>query len=256
MTADQEYLRTNLRGNLLAALAANIRREDRAIRLFELGKVYLPRDKDLPDEPEVLCGLLSSSGLEKSSPGGTEPIDFFDAKGVVEGFLAQLGVQASFGEASDQGLRPGRQAAIIVGGSDKLGVFGELHPKVAEAFDISRAVYLFEIDLAALLPHTIGYKAFQPVPRFPAVVRDVALVVDAQVTHQRVLDIIKGFPLVNKVALFDIYTGKQVPPGKKSLAYRISFQSAKHTLTDKEADKVQQQILNKLAGKLGASLRT
>jgi len=254
MTADQEYLRTNLRGNLLAALAGNVRREEGAIRLFELGKVYLPRDKDLPDEPEVLCGLLSSSGLEKSSPGGTEPIDFFDAKGVVEGFLAQLGVKASFEEASDQGLRPGRQAAIIVGGS-KLGVFGELHPKVAEAFDISRAVYLFEIDLAALLPHTIGHKAFQPIPRFPAVVRDVALVVDAHVTHQQVLDIIKGFPLVNKVTLFDIYTGKQVPPGKKSLAYRISFQSAKHTLTDEEADKVQQQILNKLAGKLGARLR-
>jgi len=242
MTADQEYLRTNLRGNLLTALAGNIRREDGVIRLFELGKVYLPRDKDLPDEPEVLCGLLSSSGLEKSSPGGTEPIDFFDTKGVVGGFLAQLGVQASFEEASDQGLRLGRQAAIVVG-SDNLGVFGELHPKVAEAFDISRAVYLFEIDLAALLPHTIGHKAFQPIPRFPAVVRDVALVVDAQVIHQQVLDIIKGFPLVNKVTLFDVYTGKQVPPGKKSLAYRISFQSAKHTLTDKEADKVQQQIL-------------
>ncbi|MBA7467033.1 Phenylalanine--tRNA ligase beta subunit [subsurface metagenome] len=256
MTADQEYLRTNLRGNLLAALAGNMRREDGAIRLFELGKVYLPRDNDLPDEPEVLCGLLSSSGLEKLSPGGTEPIDFFDAKGVVEGFLTQLSVQASFKEASDQGLRPGRQAAIVIGGSDKLGFFGELHPKVGEAFDISRAVYLFEIDLAALLPHTIGHKVFQPIPRFPAVVRDVALVVDAQVTHQQVVDIIKGFPLVNKVTLFDIYTGKQVPPGKKSLAYRISFQSAKHTLTDKEADKVQQQILNKLASKLGASLRT
>jgi len=255
MTADQEYLRTNLRANLLAALAANRWHEDGAIRLFELGKVYLRRQNDLPDEPEVLCGILSGSGLEKSWYRGDEPFNFFDAKGVVEGLLAQLGVEAHFEEANDKGLRRGRQAAIVVA-SAKIGVVGELHSKVAEAFEVPGAVYLFEIDLAALLPHTIGYKMFQPIPRFPAVVRDIALVVDAQVTHRQVLDIIKSFPLVNKATLFDVYTGKQVPPGKKSLAYRLTFQSPTHTLTDEEANKVQQQILDKLSSKLGASLRT
>ncbi len=254
MTMEQEYLRTSLRGNLLVALEANRRHEDGAIMLFELGKVYLPRDNDLPDEPEMLCALLGSSGLERSWHGRDEPLNFLDAKGVIESLLAQLGIKASFEASGDDGLCPGRQTAITVGGA-KLGVVGELHPKVAEAFDISGEVYLFEIDLAALLPHTLGYKTFQPIPRFPAVVRDVALVVDIAISHQQVVDIIQSFLLVNKVALFDIYTGKQVPPGKKSLAYRLTFQSPTHTLTDEEAGQVQQQILGKLSSELGASLR-
>ena len=255
ITTEQDCLRTSLRGNLLIALAANRRHEDGAIMLFELGRVYLSRDNDLPDEPEILCGLLSSSGVEKSWHDSKDPIDFFDAKGVVESLLSQLGLGASFEESDDNGLRPGRQTAIVVGG-DRLGVVGELHPGVAEAFDISGEVYLFEMDMTALLPHTLGYKTFQPIPRFPAVVRDIALVLDGGVSHQQVVDIIQGFPLVKEVALFDVYTGKQLPAGKKSLAYRISFQSTEHTLTDKEVDKVQQKILKKLSGELEASLRT
>jgi len=97
---------------------------------------------------------------------------------------------------------------------------------------------------------------FQPIPRFPAIVRDVALIVDTGISHQRVSDIITSFPLVNQVTLFDVYTGDQVPRGRKSLAYRITFQSPAHTLTDEEVNKVQQQILSKLSGELGAALRT
>ncbi len=254
MTADQEYLRTSLRGNLLAALVSNRRHEDGPIRLFELGRVYLARDNDLPDEPEVICGLLNSTGLEKLWPGGDKPFSFFDAKGVVEGLLTRLGAPPSFEEAGDNGLRPGARAEVIVAG-DKVGVVGELHPQVAEAFEISGAVYLFEINLTALLPHTIGHKVFTPIQRFPAVVRDIALVVDAKVSHRQVVDLLKGFPLMQKVALFDVYSGKQVAAGKKSLAYRLTFQSPTHTLTDEEANKVQQKILDKLSDELGATLR-
>lgn len=255
MTADQEYLRPNLRANLLAVLSANRRHEDGGIRLFELGRVYLPRPKDLPDEPEVLCGMLNGPRLGEWWQGGDELLDFFDAKGVVEGLLNQLGAEATFEESSDEGLRPGRRADIVTAGT-KVGVVGELHPTVSEAFESSGAVYLFEIDLTALLPFTIGRRMFQPIPRFPAVVRDVALVIDAGATHREVQDIIESFPLVNKVALFDVYSGEQVPPGKKSLAYRVVFQSPSHTLTDEEVNEVQQQILSKLSGELGATLRT
>jgi phenylalanyl-tRNA synthetase beta chain len=254
MTTEQDCLRTSLRGNLLIALEANRRHEDGVIMLFELGRVYLPRDNDLPDEPEVLCGLLGSSGEEKTWHGSREALGFFDAKGAVESLLSQLGLKADFEGSDDNGLRPGRQAAIVVGG-DIIGVVGELHPGVAEAFDIADGVYLFEIEVAALLPHTLGYKTFQPIPRFPSVVRDIALVLDNDVSHKRVVDIIKGFPLVKDVTLFDVYTGRQLPAGKKSLAYRISFQSVEHTLTDEEVDKVQQKILKRLSGELGASLR-
>jgi phenylalanyl-tRNA synthetase beta chain len=255
MTADQEYLRPNLRANLLAALSANRRHEAGSIRLFELGRVYLPRPEDLPSEPEVVCGLLSGPRFEESWHGGEEVLDFFDAKGVVDGLTSQLGAEANFEPGGDESLHPGKQAAIVIEGK-RLGVVGELHPKVAEAFELSGAVYLFEINLTALLPFTIGHKLFQPIPRFPAIVRDIAVVVDSGVTNRQVQDIITGFPLVTQVALFDLYTGGQLPPGKKSLAYRITFQSPSHTLTDDEVNEVQQQILDKLSGELGATLRT
>ncbi len=255
MTADQEYLRPNLRANLLTALSTNRRREDSGIKLFELGRIYLPRPKDLPDEPEVVCGILSGSRFEKSWRVEDELFDFFDAKGIVEGLFGQLGVEASFEESSDESLHPNRQAAIVTD-DNRLGVVGELHPRVAEAFEISEAVYLFEINLTALLPFTLGHKMFQPVPRFPAVVRDMALIVDAEIPHQKVQNIVKSFPMANQVTMFDVYTGEQVPPGKKSLAYRITFQSPNRTLTEKEVTEVQQQILNKLSQELGATLRS
>lgn len=254
MTTEHDCLRTSLRGNLLIALESNRRHEDGDIMLYELGRVYLPHGNDLPDEPEILCGLLSGTGEEKAWHGSKKPCDFFDAKGVVESLLSQLGLEAGFEEGDDDGLRAGRQAVVIVGG-DRIGVVGELHPAIAEAFDIVDTVYLFEIEMAALLPHTLGYKTFQPIPRFPAVVRDIALVLDNDVSHKQVVDIIKGFLLVKEVTLFDVYTGKQLPEGKKSLAYRISFQSPERTLTDEEADRAQQKILKRLSGELGASLR-
>jgi len=255
MTAGQEYLRPNLRANILATLEVNRRHEDDSVRLFELGKVYLPRPGDLPDERETVCGILSRARIEKLRLGATEPLDFYDAKGVVESLLKQLGVEASFAESEDESLHPGRQAAIVID-SNRLGIVGELHPKVLKAFGLSETVYLFEICLTDLLPFTVGHKMFQPIPRFPAVVRDIALIVDTTVTHQKIQEIIKGFPLVTQVSIFDVYTGGQVPPGKKSLAYRISFQSTAHTLTDEEVNRVQQQILDKLSRELGATLRT
>jgi phenylalanyl-tRNA synthetase beta chain len=255
MTAEQEYLRPNLRANLLAALSANQRYEGGGIMLFELGRVFRPRPKDLPDEPEIVCGVLTGSRFEESWHSGDEAFDFFDAKGVVEGLTSQTGVEASFTPASDESLHPSKQAAIIVG-NQRLGVVGELHPKVAKAFELSGAVYLFEINLTALLPFTLGHKLFQPIPRFPAVVRDIALVVDAGVTHGKVRGIIKGFSLVSRVTVFDVYAGGQLPPGRKSLAYRITFQSPTHTLTDEEVNKVLGQILDKLSRELGATLRT
>ncbi len=255
MTLEQEYLRPNLRANLLAVLSANRRYEDGGIRLFELGKVYLPRPKDLPGEPEVLCGLLSGSRFEKSWHGGDDSFDFYDAKGVVEGLLSQLDIDASFDESKDESLHPVKQAAIVIGGN-KLGVVGELHSKLLEAFEIPGATYLFEINLTALLPFSLGHKMFQPISRFPTIVRDIALVVDAGVTHHRVKDIINSFPLVKQVTIFDVYSGEQVPPGKKSLAYSITFQSPTHTLTDEEVNQVQQQILDKLSTELSATLRT
>jgi len=254
MTAEQEYLRPTLRANLLTALESNLRHEENGVRLFELGRVYHRRKNDLPLEPEIVCGVLAGPRFEPSWRGGNEALDFYDAKGIIEGLFGQLGVEVSFEAGSDESLHPFKQAAVVVGGK-RLGVVGELHPKVADAFEIAEEVYLFEVDLMALLPFTIGHKMFQPISRFPAVVRDMALVVDAGVTNAQVQAIMRAFPLVTEVSLFDLYSGEQLLAGKKSLAYRITYQSPKHTLTDDEVNKVQQQILDKLSKQLGATLR-
>ncbi len=254
MTVEQEYLRPNLRTGLLSALSANRKYEEGGIKLFELGRVYLARSKELPEEREMLCGILNGPRLEMSWHGSDRTLDFFDAKGVVEGLLGQFSIAVSFESSSDESMHSARQASIVVSGK-KVGIVGEFHPRVAENFDISGATYLFEIDLAVLLPFALGNRVFQPIPRFPAVVRDMALVVDDEVAHQRVLDVIKTSPLVERVALFDVYSGEQVPKGKKSLAYRITFQSPTQTLTDDEVNRVQQQILDKLSRDLGATLR-
>ena len=254
MTVDQEYLRPNLRASLLAALAANRKHEDGGIRLFELGRVYLSRPNDLPDEREVVCGILSGPRWENSWLGECGLLDFFDAKGVVEGLLSQLGIEASFEECSDVSLHPNKQAAIVIAGN-RFGVIGELHPKVLQSFELSEPGCLFEIDVTSLLPLTTSHKMFQPIPRFPGIVRDIALVVDAGISHAEVHNIIEGFPLVERVMIFDVYAGEQVSPDKKSFAYRITFRSPQYTLTDEEVNKVQQQILDRLSSELGAILR-
>ncbi len=255
MTADQEYLRPNLRANLLTALSTNQRHEEGSIRLYELGRVYRPRPRDLPEEPEMVCGVVSGPRSARSWHHLDELVEFYDVKGVVEGLLHQLGVEARFEECQDDSLHPSKQAAIVV--NDKTaGVVGELHPKVLLAFELSTPTCLFELDLTVLLPFATGHRMFQPISRFPAVVRDIALVVDAGIAHQEVADIIQSFPLVNRVAVFDVYFGDQVASGKKSLAYRVAFQSPTHTLTDEEVNHIQQQIVEKLSKQLGATLRT
>ena len=259
MTTDQEYLRPNLRTSVLATLASNRRHEDGGIRLFEMGKIYLPRENDLPEEPEVLCGIMNGPRVERSWLGGGGSFDFYDVKGVVEGLLSYLGLAVDFEKSRDEGLHPIRQAVIVLQGEDgskvKIGVFGEVHPKVAHSFEVAGTVGLFEINLTALLPFTISHKMFQPIPRFPSTVRDMALVVDIGITNQKILDIIKSFSLVSEAVLFDVYSGKQVAADKKSLAYRLVYQSPTYTLTDEEVNKVQEQILARLAKELGATLR-
>ncbi|MBI2852950.1 MAG: phenylalanine--tRNA ligase subunit beta [Chloroflexi bacterium] len=254
MTVEQEYLRPTLRAGLLAALSANRKYEESGIRLFEVGRVYMPRPGDLPEEREKLCAVLNGPRAERSWHGDNKMLDFFDAKGVVETLLGQLGVPAGFERGTDTGLHPARQATILVSDT-RVGVVGDLHPRVAENLEIVGITCVLEIDLPALLPFTLTPKVFQPLPRFPAVVRDMAMVVGTEIPHRQVADLIKGFPLVIQVALFDVYSGEQVPPGKKSLAYRVTFYSPDRTLTDEEVNGVLKQVLDRLGRELGATLR-
>jgi len=268
MTREQEYLRTSLRAGLLTTLSHNQKFEQAGIRLFEIGKVFLPQhppviaseakqsqeERELPQEKEMLCAVLSGSRLELSWQADKEPLDFFDAKGVVESLLNQLGLRATFDIGDDEILFPGRGADIIVE-NDKVGIVGDVHPRVAQAFELSNAICLIEVDLEKLLAKITGIKKYQPIPRFPSVTRDIALVVDEQVSYRRAEEIIQSFPLVTQITLFDLYRGEQIPKGKKSFAIRIIYQSPSHTLTDEEVDQTQEKMLARLHQELGAILR-
>jgi phenylalanyl-tRNA synthetase beta chain len=268
MTREQEYLRTSLRAGLLATLAHNQKFEQAGIRLFEIGKVFLPQhppvivseakqsqeEKELPQEKEMVCALLGGTRTELSWQTDKESLDFFDAKGVVEAILNQLGLKASFEHSDDEGLHPGRRANVTVE-DDKVGIVGDLHPRVAQAFELSNTICLIEIDLEKLLTKIARTRGYQSIPRFPSVSRDIALVIDEQMTYRSVEEIIQSFPLVTKVTLFDLYRGEQIAEGKKSFAIRIVCQSPSRTLTDEEVDQTQKQMLARLRQELGATLR-
>lgn len=254
MSKELECLRTTLRSGVLTTLARNQRYQQRGFRLFELGKVFLPRQGDLPQEKAMLCAVLSGSQDELFWHGVPEPLDFFVAKGVVETILSRLGVTANFISGDDEGLRPGKNA-YIVAGNEELGVIGEVHPRVLNAFDLSEIAFIIELDVDKLQSLASSTYEYQPIPRYPSVTRDMALVVDEKITYQQVYNIIRGFPLVIQVSLFDLYRGEQVPEGKKSLACRVVYQSNTNTLSDKEVDEVQQRILGMLSKELGAVLR-
>jgi phenylalanyl-tRNA synthetase beta chain len=255
MTADMEYLRTTFRSNLLNSYSANRRYETGSIRLFEMGKIYLRRENDLPDERETLCAVMGGLRYAESWQDNDQKLDFYDVKGLAEGLLLRLGLNPTFIKARDKGLHVNKQADIYLSNT-RIGVVGECHPKVALAFEIAEPVYLIEIYLQALVSFSSVSRTYKPVPKFPAIVRDIALILDAGTIHQQVNTIIRDFPLVEQVDIFDVYSGEQLEAGKKSLAYRISFRSAQHTLTDDEVDQVQQKILTRLSSELGAVLRS
>ena len=256
LTPEHEYLRPNLRPSLLATLAANQRLEEGPLQLFELSRVYLPRPGDLPAEREVAAGVLVGPRATASWLEDPDPLGFYEAKGALEAVLDRLGVQPTYEATNDPLFHPGKGARIMVR-EESIGCIGEVHPDILERFDIEGglAAY-FEIDLSRLLealPQEI--QRFQPPPRFPDASRDLALLVDLEVPAARVQEIIKGHPLVTRVTLFDVYSGPQVDATKRSLAYRVVFQSPERTLTSEEVGQALEQILATLEREVGASQR-
>ncbi len=257
MSSEQEYMRTTLRGNLLHALALNERYSGtRDARIFEVGSVFIPTEYDLPGEHMMLAGLVTGDILEKSWDRNSIPVDFYDLKGILDELMDGLGLEAEYSATEDGDLLGGRAAAISVKGTG-VGVFGELHPKVLESFDIStRPVYLFEVYLETIDTLERKTRRYQPIPRFPDVVEDLAIVVSKDTSSQAVLEIIKRSPLVASAVLFDIYEGPQVPQGQKSLAYSISYRAPDRTLTGEEVATTRSRIISQLERELGATLRS
>lgn len=259
LSSEREYMRRTLMASLLETVRDNLRYAER-VSIFEVARVYLPREgKELPDEPRRLCIAMTGPREEHSwLAGPPDNMDFYDLKGVLETLLARLGAEgATFEPGEHPTFHPGRTAFLKVDGR-VIGVLGEVHPMVRENFDLpNQPVCLLELDLEALLEKAKPIRHMEAIPRFPPVTQDIALVVDeevpAKVVEEHILQ--AGSPLLTKVALFDLYRGEQIPPGKKSLAYSLTFQSQERTLKDREVAKVQERIVQHLKRKLGAVLR-
>ena len=256
MSSEQEYLRTSLRPSLLRALAVGLRQSQGSVRLFEAGRIYLPRDGELPEERERIVGVMAGvRGNSLWSQGG-EALDFFDAKGTMQSLMERLGIAAAFERGGDDLLHPGRSARVLAGGRE-VGVVGELHPRAVTAFDIPFArAALFELDLDSLLGEVPASRyQFRPFSRYPTADRDLALVVAEAVPAEQVQALLSNHPLVRRVVLFDLFTAQGLPPGKKSLAFHVQLQSDTGTLDTEQLNEAVTTLVARLERETGAVLR-
>ncbi len=256
---DRRVMRRSILASVLEVAERNIRLRER-LGLFEIGNIFIPDpDGGLPAEPTwlaiFLAGLRRLPAWNIPSP---EPVDFFDLKGLLETMLAELHIDdAIFQPAQDERFHPGKCAAIVVN-DIKLGVLGELHPAIQKRWDLGeRPVLAAEINMEALLECIPIRRESLPVPAYPAVLEDIALIVDEGIPASRVEELIRqtGGRLVTDVQLFDVFHGDQIGTGKKSLAYSLTYQSMEGTLTDGETAQVRNRIVRRLEQELGARLR-
>ena len=245
---DASIMRTVALPSMLAILARNNAYHNDAVKLYELAKVYLPKPGQiLPDEPKHL--VLGTYG---------EHEDFFKMKGEIEAFLRGMNVpEARYtAEKHDPTFHPGRCARVSVGGVD-LGCFGQIHPLVARSYGIDGEIFAAELNFTALLSLQLPEKTYTPLPKYPAVTRDIAVVCGEAVTVAALSDCIRaaGGKLLRSVELFDIYRGKGIASGSKSAAFRLTLRADDRTLTDADSDGVVSAVLAALEKELNAKLR-
>lgn len=259
ISQEREFLRQSLLPSMLETLRTNSRYRQRMM-LFEIGKVYLPQPgEELPREPRRLAIGLTGAIQPPSWYDAEDPpqLGFAHLKGIVDTLLQRLHIPGvRFVPATHHALHPTRTATLQLAGQ-VLGVMGEVHPQVREQFALpEQPVVLLELELDTLLEHC-QTRRYQPLPRFPAVLEDMALVVDADLPAQMVEDAIRqaGGDLLRQVALFDLYQGEQIPSDKKSLAYALTFQATDRNLTEDEVRIVYQHIQQHTAATLGAQSR-
>ena len=256
MSAEQEFLRPTLRASLLATLAANEGHSEGPFRLFEVGRVFDYKGGELPEERDMAAGVLAGRRWDPSWLVDDSTLDFYDAKGPITLVMDNLGVTCVFEPVDDPFFHPGRCARIMVGKAS-VGIMGEVHPFVLEGFDLkAQPVALLELDLPGLLASRQGSsRQVKSLSRYPAATRDLALVVPADVPAAQVQGILSGHRMVEKVELFDVYSGENVATGTKSLAFHVYFQSDERTLTAEEVNRALEGLLRSLEHQTGASLR-
>lgn len=238
-------MRTNTINSMMQALSLNFNKKNYEAILFELGKVYEKNNNDLPIEHQIL------------TIGTYGKINFFNIKGVIEKLFSKLKINNyDFKIGQEKFLHPYRQTKIFIG-ENEIGFLGEVHPKVTKNYDIKSKVCIATINLKHVYENTIFIKKFKPLAKFPAVYRDICVIADKDISAKNLSDTIYkcSTDILEDVKLFDVYEGKQIEDGKKSLAYKLIFRSNSKTLTEDEINSVMKKIIEQLENKFGATLR-
>ncbi|MBS3809174.1 MAG: phenylalanine--tRNA ligase subunit beta [Desulfobacterales bacterium] len=260
LSEEQAVMRTTLLPGLLETTQKNIFRQEKDLKLFETGKAfYQAGTRDLPHEVEMLCALWT--GMRAPLAWHTKPqqCDFYDIKGAAESMLAGLGLaNAAWTKMPDNACSytlPGRTAQVRFKDT-YLGLAGEIRPSVLKHFDIGQPVFAFEIHIEALINCLSDTLAFKPIPKFPAVTRDITLIVDKAVEGGQILNHVRGAQtdLVEDVFLFDVYSGEPIPEGRKSISLRVVYRSFTRTLEDARVNEIHQQITDDLLAAFDAVL--
>jgi phenylalanyl-tRNA synthetase beta chain len=262
ISSERRVMRHSVLAGVLEVAAANFRYRE-TVRLFEIGAVYLSRPgQQLPDEPRRLAIVISGSRHARHWADGTDqqrsPLDFFDIKGIVEALASELHLKDVHCVSAQRAyLHPGQGAQLVLGGKPA-GDFGQLHPEAAAGYGLSeRTILVAELDVEAIVAAVPDAVGFSLVTRFPAALRDIAVIVPTGISAERVEAEIRGGggALLRDVRLFDLYRGPSIPPDTKSLAYALTYQAADRTLTDKEVDKAHKKIEDRLRHVLQAQVR-
>lgn len=260
ITVDRRVMRRSILASLLEIMEYNSSL-DRRLALFEIGPVFLPKAGEILPEEKMMLSMGLTGLRERPDWQGSEPevIDFYDMKGVVEGMMQGLHIDAvEYRAWKHPSLHPGKTAQVLMNGQ-AVGILGELHPLVKANYELADApVYVAEFDLALLLQAASILFDVEAVPTYPPVLEDFAVVVDEEVTAAEVEGVLRkgGGECLAKVQLFDIYRGRQLGQGKKSLAFNLTYIAPDRTLTDKEVLKLRNKIIRLLAEELDAQLRS
>jgi len=260
LSEDQAVMRTSLATGLIETAVGNIARQIKNLKIFEIGKIFIKTGaEELPRESEFLAALWTGARHDASWHGREIQCDFYDLKGVAEGLIGALKLEnirfTAMAEGDCEYTRPGYTASILAGDTP-VGLVGEIDPQVRDTFDLKQPAYILELDLDqiySIIPQT---KSSKPIPKFPAIYRDITIIVDRNIETQTVLETVGKIrePLVESLHLFDVFEGKPIAAGNKSVSFRITYRSSEKTLEDDDVNDLHKSITEHLLEAFDATL--
>jgi len=257
VSMEHSVVRPTLIPGILETIQRNVNRNQEDLRLFELGHAHIKADWEFPIELLLLTYALSGKRHSESWNLKPAPVDFYDVKGAVEELLEVVGIEdPTFKPTENELFVSGCTAEVLLEG-ERMGIIGEVHPQVLKEFDIDLQVFLGELDMAQIPEKTGNMRDFEPIPVFPSTTRDIAIILDNFVTFDTIKDVIMGLkvPILERIELFDVYSGEQIGKGKRSMAFSLQFRSRERTLRDTEVNRYFERIKKELIAKIDCTVR-